>query len=107
MKKSLLFMTVLLGIVAALRRLRPAERRAQLLESLSRMPVSMMERCMGSLPENSPRKMMMSGLRRIEEQNDELLALSREQKELLRKQYDLLSGVLESPPSGDPPQHGR
>jgi 3-methyladenine DNA glycosylase AlkC len=106
MKKSLLLMTVLLGSVAALRRLRPAERRAQLLGSLSQMPVSMMERCMNSLPENSPRKTMMSGLRRIEEQNEELLALSREQKELLRKQYDLLSAVLESPASGDTPQHG-
>jgi hypothetical protein len=103
MKKSLLLMTVLLGSVAALRR---AERRAQLLGSLSQMPVSMMERCMKSLPENSPRKMMMSGLSRIEEQNEELLALSREQKELLRKQYDLLSAVLESPASGDTPQHG-
>ncbi len=106
MKKSLLLVTVLLGSVAALRRLRPAGWPAQLLESLSQMPVSVMERCVGSLPENSPRKRMMSGLRRIEEQNEELLALSREQKELLRKQYDLLSGVLESPASGDDPQHG-
>jgi hypothetical protein len=106
MKKSLLLMTVLLGSAAALRQLVPAERRARLLESLFQMPMSMMEQCMESLPEDSPPKTMMSGLRRIEEQNEELLALSREQEELLRKQYDLLSAVLESPASGDAPQHG-
>ena len=92
--KELLFVTaVALGTVVAVRRLVPAERRTQLRESLAQMPATMMERCMESMPEDSPPKVMMSSMRRFEEQNDELLALSREQNKLLRKQNDILQAA--------------
>jgi hypothetical protein len=47
-----------------------------------------MERCrrmMEEMPEDFPPKLMMSGLSRIQGQNDELLTLMREQNELLRE----------------------
>ena len=89
--KDLLFVTAIaLGTVVVVRRLVSAERRTQLRESLAQMPATMMERCMESMPEDSPPKVMMSAMRRFEEQNDELLRLMREQNKLLRKQTDIL-----------------
>ena len=98
--KELLFVTaVALGTVVAVRRLVPPERRTQLRESLAQMPATMMERCMESMPEDSPPKVMTSAMRRFEEQNDELLALVREQNKLMRKQTD----ILEAASAGESP----
>ncbi len=36
-----------------------------------------------SMPEDSPPKVIMSGIRRMQEQNEEIVALLREQNELL------------------------
>ncbi len=92
--KELLFVTAIaLGTVVAVRRLVPAERRTQLRESLAQMPATMMERCMESMPEDSPPKVMMSAMRRFEEQNDELLRLTREQNKLLKKQTEILEAA--------------
>ena len=44
-----------------------------------------MSSMMESLPEDSPPKVVVSGIRRMQEQNDELLALLREQNDLLRE----------------------
>ena len=93
MKKLLFLIAITLGTAAAVRRLLPSERRTQLRESLAQMPATMMERCMESMPEDSPPKVMMSAMRRFEEQNDELLALLREQNKLLRKQTDILEAA--------------
>ncbi len=79
-----------IGIVALLRRVLPAEQRDRLQENLSNVPGAMMEHCMEMMPEDSPPKMRMSSMRRIEEQNDELATLLRKQNTLLRKQNDLL-----------------
>lgn len=49
---------------------------------------------MDALPEDSPPKVMTSGIRRMQEQNDELVTLLREQNKLLRKQNDLLQTVV-------------
>ncbi len=81
MTKVLLLTAVLVGGVMAARRLLTAERR----EGLSRLPATMMERCMELMPEDSPPKVMTSGLRRMQEQNEELIALLREQNDLLRE----------------------
>ena len=81
MTKVLLLTAVLVGGAMAARRLLTAERR----EGLSRLPATMMERCMEHMPEDSPPKVMTSGIRRMQEQNDELLALLREQNDLLRE----------------------
>lgn len=92
--KELLFVTAIaLGTVVAVRRLVPAERRTQLRESLAQVPATMVERCMESMPEDSPPKVMLSSMRRFEEQNDELLRLAREQNKLLRKQTDILEAA--------------
>lgn len=93
MKKLLLLTAVAAGTAVAIRRLVPAERRSELRESLAQMPATMMERCMESMPEDSPPKVMVSSMRRFEEQNDELAALLREQNKLLKKQNDILQAA--------------
>ena len=72
--KKLFIVALLLISVSAVRSLLKEERR----ERLARLPATMMEKCMEMMPEDSPPVVMMSGLRRIQEQNDELLALLRE-----------------------------
>jgi hypothetical protein len=72
--KKLIVVAVLLILVSAVRSLLKEERR----ERLARLPATMMEKCMEMMPEDSPPVVMMSGLRRIQEQNDDLLALLRE-----------------------------
>ena len=72
--KKLLMVAVLLILVNAVRSLLTEERR----ERLARLPATMMERGMEMMPEGSPPVVMMSGLRRIQEQNDEPLAVLRE-----------------------------
>ncbi len=93
MKKLLFLMAVVLGTVVVVRRLVPSERRTELRESLAQMPMTMMERCMEIMPEDSPPKVMMSAMRRFEEQNDELVGLIREQNKLLKKQTDILQAA--------------
>jgi hypothetical protein len=97
MKDLLFVIAVALGTVIAVRRLVPAERRTQLRERLAQVPATMMERCMESLPEDSPPKVMTSAMRRFEEQNDELLRLIREQNKFLRKQ----TAILEAASAGE------
>ena len=51
------------------------------------MPM-MVDQCMQMMermPEDAPPKVMTSGIRHLQEQNEELLALLREQNELLRE----------------------
>ncbi len=74
MKKKLIMVAFLVIFVSAVRSLLKEERRDQ----LARLPATMMERGMAMMPEDSPPMVMMSGLRRMQEQNDELLALLRE-----------------------------
>jgi len=100
MKELLFVAAIALGTVVAVRRLVPAERRTRLRESLVGMPATMMERCMESMPEDSPPKVMTSAMRRFEEQNDELLALVREQNKLMRKQTDILEAASAGEPRG-------
>ncbi len=45
-----------------------------------------MQRMMARLPENAPPKLVMSVLPRLQAQNDQIIAILREQSELLRKQ---------------------
>ena len=88
MKKVLLLMAILLGGVIAVRCLLPAEGRA----GLSGLPAAMMgrmgrmvEACMEHMPDEAPPKVMMSGMRRMQEQNEQLIVLLREQNDLLRE----------------------
>jgi len=45
-----------------------------------------MERIMASLPEGAPPKLVMTVLPRLQDQNDQIIAMLREQNELLRAQ---------------------
>ncbi|MCH7836925.1 MAG: hypothetical protein IIC26_00300 [Chloroflexi bacterium] len=81
MRKLLILVAILLGGAYAVRGLLGGERG----ERLARLPATMMERCMEMMPEDSPPMVMMSSLRQLQEQSDELLALLREQGELLRE----------------------
>ena len=81
MKKLLFRLAILAGIVYAVRTLLEDEGRR---ERLGQLPATVMERGMEMMPEDSPPKVIMSSLRRLQEQSDQLLALLREQKELLR-----------------------
>jgi hypothetical protein len=45
-----------------------------------------MERMMARLPENAPPRLVMSILPRLQAQNEQIIALLREQNELLREQ---------------------
>ena len=81
MRRVLLLTAIVFGGVFIARRLLTAERR----EGLSRLPGSFMERFMEQMPEDSPPKVMTSSLHRMQEQNEEILALLREQNDLLRQ----------------------
>ena len=85
MKKLLVLVAIMLGGAYAVRGLLAEERR----ERLARLPATLMERCMEMMPEDSPPMVMMSSLRRLQEQNEELLVLQREQNGLLRERLDL------------------
>lgn len=101
MKKLLLMIAIGIGIAALVRRVLPAEQRGRLQESLSSVPGAMMNHCMDMMPEDSPPKVMMSTMRRLEEQNDELARLLRRQNKLLRKQTDILKAEAPTPGSTD------
>ena len=58
---------------------------ARLLRSKGRGRI--MERMLARMPPDSPPKLVMSILPRLREQNDEIVALLREQNELLRRQW--------------------
>ena len=81
MKKLLVLVAILLGGAYAVRGLLGGERR----ERLARLPAAMMERRMEMMPEDSPPMVLMSTLRQLQDQNEELLALQSEQNELLRE----------------------
>ncbi len=73
------------GVIVA-RWFRPAEGRG--LDRLPRATIKqrIMARMMEGLPADSPPKLVMSILPRLRQQNDEIIALLREQNELLRRE---------------------
>ena len=74
MKKILFLVLLSLAARFAISQLMQEEQR----ERLAQLPANMMEKGMAMMPEESPPKVMLAGLRRIQEQNDELLGLLRE-----------------------------
>jgi hypothetical protein len=73
-QRRLLAVGAVIGGVIAARRLLPSKGRGRI-----------MERVMQRMPPDSPPKVVMSILPRLGEQNDEIIALLREQNELLRR----------------------
>jgi hypothetical protein len=84
MKRLLALGTVVVGGVIALRSL-PRVPRRRLAAAVNRRLLRRMEQMMASLPENSPPKLIMSVLPRLRDQNDEMIAMLRDQNQLLRK----------------------
>jgi hypothetical protein len=72
-----------LGGLVAFRCLSPKSRR-RLTAAMKRRMAEHMERMLAGLPENAPPKLVMSILPRLQAQNDQIIALLREQNELLR-----------------------
>ncbi len=64
----------------------PPEVRGRLTARVKHRMTKKMERMMASLPENAPPKLIMSVLPKLQAQNEEILAMLREQNELLRGQ---------------------
>ena len=71
MKLMLLLTAVVLGIAYAVRTLLQGERR----EQIAHLPMTMMERCMEMMPDDAPPKALMSGVARIQEQNEHIITL--------------------------------
>ncbi|HEU4589124.1 MAG TPA: hypothetical protein VFS11_10770 [Gemmatimonadales bacterium] len=84
-QRTLLAAGAVVGGVLAARRFLPTEGRSQ---ARGRM----MERMMDRLPPNSPPRLVMSALPRLQQQNDEIIALLREQNDLLRRQSPEMAG---------------
>ncbi len=72
-----------LGGVVAFRCLPPRSRR-RLSAAMQRRMTGHMERMIARLPENAPPKLVVSILPRLLAQNDQIIAMLREQNELLR-----------------------
>ena len=82
------------GVIAVALLTRAPRRR--LGATVRRRMLQRMERMMASLPEDSPPKLVMSVLPRVREQNEQIIALLREQNELLREQLHAAQGAVES-----------
>ena len=82
MRRLLALGAIVVGGVVVARRLRPAEGGSP---DRTTIKQRMMARMMEGLPPDSPPKLVMSILPRLLQQNDEIIALLREQNELLRR----------------------
>jgi hypothetical protein len=85
MKKLLALGAVVVGAAIVARRFLPSERLGQEGRPGATMRHRIMTRMIEGLPPDSPPKLIMSILPRLREQSDEIIALLREQNELLRR----------------------
>lgn len=93
MKKLIAIGAGVVGGVVALRSLSPGLKR-RLSDGVSRRMVQRMEHLMAILPEDAPPKLVMSVLPRLRDQNDQIIAMLREQNELLREQLQTAGAAL-------------
>ncbi len=85
MRKVLALGAVVVGGVIAAGRLLPSGGRGPDRRPGATMRQRMMARMLEGLPPDSPPKLVMSILPRLRDQNDEIIALLREQNEILRR----------------------
>jgi hypothetical protein len=78
---------VAVGVIAV--RSLPRVPRRRLTAAVNRLMLRRMEHMMAGLPENSPPKLIMSVLPRLRDQNDQIIAMLRDQHELLRKHLEM------------------
>ena len=91
MRRAIALGAAAVGGVIALRALSPARRR-RLAGGVRRRMAQRMERMMANLPEDAPPKLVMSILPRLREQNDQIIAILREQNEILRQHVQATPG---------------
>ena len=84
MNKAIVLGAAVFGGVIAFRSLSTARRR-RLGSAVSHRMFRHMERMMSRLPDSSPPKLVRSVLPRLREQNDQIIAMLKEQNALLRK----------------------
>lgn len=84
MNKFIALGAAVIGGVIAFRSLSGVPRRG-LGSILGRRMLRHMEHMMANLPDNSPPKLVMSVLPQLREQNDQIIAMLREQNALLRE----------------------
>lgn len=82
MKRFIVLGAGVVGGALVFRLLSPVRRRIS--ANISHWMLTRMEQLMANLPENAPPKLIMSILPRLRDQNDEIIAMLREQNELLR-----------------------
>lgn len=92
MKKQIAIGAGVVGGLVAVRSLSRGPRR-RLGAAVSRRMRQRMEHLMASLPEDAPPKLIMSILPRLRDQNDQMIAMLREQNELLRQQLQAAQGA--------------
>lgn len=63
----------------------PRETRDRMTGAMTHWMAEHMEKMMASFPENAPPRLIMSILPRLRTQNDQIIAMLREQNELLRE----------------------
>ena len=85
MRRLVPLAAVIVGGVIAARWLLASGERAQKSQPKNTMMRRMMRRMMERLPPDSPPKLIMSILPELRKQNDEIIALLREQNELLQR----------------------
>lgn len=86
MKRYVILGAIVAGGMIAFQRFGGASRR-RMRGELRRRMIKGMERMMENLPEEAPPKLIMSVLPRLREQNDQIIAMLKEQNELLRAQH--------------------
>jgi hypothetical protein len=91
MRRSIALGMTVLGSAIAVRAISPARRR-RAATAMRRRMMQRMQQVMASLPEDSPPKLVMSVLPRVRDQNEQIIALLREQNELLREQLRAAQG---------------
>jgi hypothetical protein len=85
MRRLLALGAVVVGALIVVRRGLPSEERGPERRQRSTLRQRLMAHMMEGLPPDSPPKLVMAILPRLREQNEEIIALLREQNELLRR----------------------
>ena len=90
MKTRIILGAVTAGSVIAFRCL-PQASRERVTRAIKDRVMKHCKRMMASLPEEAPPKLIMSILPKLQAQNDQIIALLREQNELLREEHAHMS----------------
>ena len=97
MRRPIALGAAVVGGMIAFRFLSPVRRR-RLEAAIRHRMLQRMERMMASLPDDAPPKLVVSVLPRLRDQNDKIIAMLREQNELLRERLHTAQGSVPHEP---------